>query len=101
MLTERLPLRTLKIATVVMGLAIVLGTIVVVTVVVRRASGDGGGAAVAAATVLLDEPEGTRIAGVTAGPDRIAVILQGGGPDRISVVDPRSGRVVQRIRLQR
>jgi len=110
-MADRLPLRALKIATIVMGLMIVLGTVVVVTVLVRRASSDAGAGAAGGsaerggeapvAAVLLDEPDGTRIAGVAGWADRLAVTLQGGGPDRVAVIDARSGRVVQRIALRR
>ena len=60
-------------------------------------SGTGG----AIASAVLDEPTGTRIAGVSALPDRLAVQLQGGGPDRVVVVDMRSGRVLGRVGLAR
>jgi len=48
---------------------------------------------------VLDEPEGTHIAGVSLATDRVAVQLQGGGADRVVVVDTRAGRVVARIGL--
>jgi hypothetical protein len=52
---------------------------------------------VAAASVLLEEPAGTRIVGIAAAGDRLAVQLQGGGADRVVLVDPRNGDVVGRI----
>ena len=33
--------------------------------------------------------------------DRLAVLLQGGGPDRVLLLDPRSGQVVGRVGLAR
>lgn len=50
---------------------------------------------------LLDEPAGTRIAEVSALPDRLALRLEGGGPDRVVVVDLRNGKVVGRTALAR
>ena len=50
--------------------------------------------------VLLDEPAGTRIAGVAAAGDRVAIQLQGGGADRVVLVDPRTGAVAGHIRLR-
>lgn len=58
-----------------------------------------GGAGAIASAAVLDEPTGTRIAGTSAAPDRVAVHLQGGGPDRVTVVDTRTGRVVARVKL--
>jgi hypothetical protein len=78
-----------------MGLLILGGTAVLGVVLARRV---GGGAA-APVSVVLDEPAGTRIAGIAAAGDRLAVQLQGGGPDRLVLVDPRSGAAVGRIGL--
>jgi hypothetical protein len=91
--------RALKILTVVMGLMIVVGTTVLVVVIVRRVGGDAGMSAPISAT--LDEPEGTRIVGIAAASDRLAVQLQGGGADRIVLIDPRTARVVGRVQLAR
>ena len=88
-------MRFLKVLVVVMGVLIVLGTTTLVVVIARRV----GSAPVIPASVAasLDEPAGTRIAGIAAAGDRLAVQLQGGGPDRIVLIDPRSGTVVGRI----
>jgi len=67
--------------------------------VARRLSGGVETRTGAPITMQLGEPDGTRIAGVAAAGDRLAVQLQGGGPDRIVLVDPRSGAVVGRIGL--
>ena len=91
-------MRALKAVTIVMAVLIVLGTTVLVVLVARRL---GGAAATASAPVALqlNEPEGTRIAGIAAVGDRLAVQLQGGGPDRIVLVDARSGAIVGHIGL--
>ncbi len=87
----------LKAAVVVMGVLIVAGVAVVVTTIVQRAVAVPG----AAASSVLDEPAGTRIAGVAAASDRLAVQLQGGGPDRVVVLDLRTGHVLARAGLAR
>jgi sulfite exporter TauE/SafE len=91
-------LRARKVATIVMGALIVLGIGVLVVAMVRRGSAPLPAVA-ANLSAVLDEPAGTRIAGVSPLPDRIAVQLSGGGPDRVVLVDPRSGAVVGRISL--
>ena len=90
-------MRALKIAITVMGVLIVAGTVLLVTLIVRRSAAPGA----ATASVLLDEPAGTRIEGVSLQPDRLAVLLQGGGPDRVLLLDAQSGRIVGRVGLAR
>jgi hypothetical protein len=96
-------MRGLKVAVVVMGVLIVLGTIGLVVGIARRS----GTPVVAVATwpvamaAVLDEPAGTRIAGVVAVRDRLAVQLQGGGADRVVLIDPATGAVAGRISLAR
>lgn len=87
----------LKVAVVVMGVLIIAGTVTLVVLLTTRMSGGGG----AVASAVLDEPIGTRIAGTSAAPDRLALQLQGGGPDRVVVVDTRTGRVLGRVALSR
>jgi hypothetical protein len=95
-------MRALKVAVVVMGVLIVLGTIGLVVGIARRS-----GTPVAVATwpavmaAVLDEPAGTRIAGLAAVRDRLAVQLQGGGADRVVLIDPATGAVAGRISLAR
>ncbi len=60
----------------------------------------GGRRRAGCASVLLDEPAGTRIAGIAAVGDRLAVQLQGGGADRVVLLDPHTGAVVGRIGLR-
>lgn len=94
-------MRALKIVTVVMGVLIVLGTMTLVVLVARRSAAPSTGEGAMAASAVLDEPAGTRIVGVAAVQDRLAVQLQGGGADRVVFVDPRSGGVMGRISLAR
>ena len=85
----------LKALTVVMGVLIVAGTAVLAVTAVRRI----GAAPAAPVALTLDEPAGTRIAGIAATADRLAVQLQGGGPDRVILLDPRTGAPAGRITL--
>jgi hypothetical protein len=107
-------MRALKIATIVMGVLIVAGTMALVIGVVRRASTPvvsvpsvvpsvvpGVATWPASMAAVLDEPSGTRIAGMVAVRDRLAVQLQGGGVDRVVLIDPATGAVAGRISLAR
>ncbi len=88
----------LKAAVIGMAVLIVAGVTVIVVTLIHRMTRPPETALVGA---TLDEPVGTRIAGVSTSSDRLAVELQGGGPDRVVVVDLRSGRVVARAALAR
>jgi hypothetical protein len=90
-------MQALKALTIVMGVLIVGGTAVLGVVLARRM---GGGSA-APVSVLLDEPTGTRIAGIAGAGDRLAVRLEGGGPDRVVLIDPHSGAATGRVGLAR
>jgi len=91
-------MRALKVAVVVMGVLIVAG-VAGLGVALTRLVVTG---APILAPVVLDEPAGTRIAGISASPDRLAVQLSGGGvPDRVVVLDLRSGRPIVRAALAR
>ena len=107
-------MRALKIATIVMGVLIVVGTIALVIGVARRASDPvhsvaawptGGPAAgtmlPVSVSAVLDEPAGTRIAGIAAVRERLALQLEGGGADRVVLIDPMTGEVAGRISLGR
>jgi len=91
-------MRAMKILVVVMGVLIVVGTATLAVMIVRRA---GGGDTPSAAGLLrqLDEPSGTRIAAIALSQDRLALHLQGGGPDRVVLIDPRNGATVARVAL--
>jgi hypothetical protein len=94
-------LGVLKVLTVVMGMLILLGTAVVVVTIARRA-GSGQSVAPTRFQVVLHEPAGTRIGGIIAVGDRLAVLLQGGGPaDRVVLVDPQTGAQVGRVEVAR
>ncbi|MGD0104065.1 MAG: hypothetical protein ABSC06_08520 [Rhodopila sp.] len=103
-------MRALKIATIVMGVLIVVGTTVVILEIARRMSVPlapvaGWPAPVpplpVSVAAVLDEPAGTRIAGIAAVRDRLAVQLEGGGLDRVVLIDPATGAVAGRISLGR
>ncbi len=91
-------MRVLTALTVGMGVLILIGTTVLIVTIVKRSTAPGSAPNVA---LVLDEPAGTRIAGLTAVADRLAIDLQGGGPDRVVLIDPRSGQIVGRIALRR
>lgn len=83
-----------------MGVLILGGTVTLVVLIVQRARGGGAGAA--RVDMALDQPEGTRIAGIAP--------IEGGGlglwvtrpdGDRVLLLDPRRGRVAGEIRLGR
>ena len=91
-------MRALKAATIGMGLLIVLGTTVLIATIIKRSAAPVVAVDLAA---VLDEPAGTRIAGIAAVGDRLAVQLQGGGADRVVLVNPHTGAVAGRISLGR
>jgi hypothetical protein len=90
-------MRFLKFITVAMAVLIVVGTTVLLVVIVRRI---GSPAVPAQIAVLLDEPAGTRIAGIASIGDRLAIRLEGGGADRVVLLDARTGVVAGRIGLR-
>jgi hypothetical protein len=96
-------MRALKIAVIVMGVLIVIGTMGLIVVVARRIASPTAAAPslLVSMAAVLDEPAGTRIAGIAAVRDRLAVQLQGGGVDRVVLIDPLSGAEAGRISLAR
>jgi hypothetical protein len=94
-------MRALKIATIVMGVLIVMGTAVVTITIVRRTMYGSAGMPEKVLAAELDEPMGTAIVGIAAVRDRLAVQLHGGGVDRLVLIDPVSGAVIGRISLAR
>lgn len=90
-------MRALKVAVIVMGVMIVLGVVGLGFALTRVVFG----VPPALTSTTLDEPAGTRIASISALPDRLAVQLSGGGPDRVVVIDLRSGRLIARTTLTR
>ncbi|MBO0711385.1 MAG: hypothetical protein J2P47_08950 [Acetobacteraceae bacterium] len=91
-------MRALKIATVVMGVMLVVGVAVLAAVIVQRLSARSSPRA--SLSVTLNEPPGSRIIGVTATQDRIVLQLQGGGPDRVLLFDLRTGAQIGTIGLR-
>jgi len=90
-------MRGLQALVIGMGILIVAGVAVLGVTFMRRASAP----ALEAAARTLDEPAGTRIVGMTPVADRIGLLLQGGGPDRVVVFDPRTGRIAPLVALPR
>jgi hypothetical protein len=91
-------MRALKILTIAMGVLILAGTAVIVAVIFHRATAPATSAPI---DVTLDQPAGTRIVGIAATQDRLALQLQGAGVDRVVLVDPRTGALTGRIALSR
>ncbi len=89
-------MRAMLAVVIAMGVLIVLGVATLAVTVVRRLS-----VPALQAALVLDEPAGTRMQALGAAGDRLAVLLQGGGPDRVLLLDPRSGQVVGRVGLAR
>ncbi len=81
---------------VAMGVMIVAGVAVVAVTLVGRLGGRGP-----APNLMLDQPAGTRIIAASFAGGQLAVVLQGGGPDRVVVVDAASGREMGGVRLAR
>ncbi len=89
-----------------MGVLIVGGTVALVAVVVQRAGGfsgrSSGGGQAARLGLALDQPEGSRIAGIAAAEGgAIGVWVARPDGDRVVLVDTRRGRVAGEIRLGR
>jgi hypothetical protein len=76
-----------------MGVLILAGTVTLVVLLVQRVGGTGG-----TWEAALDQPAGTRIAGVAAADGGVAVWLQRPDGERVVVVDPKRGRVLGEIR---
>lgn len=98
-------LRMLKVAAIVMAVMIVLGTTTLFVMMAKK--GMSGPTAASPTPVasqvaaVLDEPPGTRIVGIAAVADRLAVQLSGGGADRVVLLDSRTGQVAGRVALAR
>ncbi|WP_309139472.1 DUF6476 family protein [Siccirubricoccus sp. G192] len=91
-------MRGLKILVVVMGLLIVGGTLTLVLLIVQRV---GGAAGSGRWEMALDQPEGTRIAGIAAAEGGLGIWVARPDGDRVLLVEPRSGRVTGEVRLGR
>jgi len=83
-----------------MGVLIVGGTVALVAVIVQRAGGAGGGPA--RLDLALDQPEGSRIAGIAAAEGgALGVWVARPDGDRVVLVDAKRGRVAGEVRLGR
>lgn len=91
-------MRALKAVTVLMGVLIVAGVAVLATALVYKTSGPAAAPAWAAS---LDEPDGASVTGLAQSGALLAVGLRGGGPDRVVLVDPRTGRIAGRLSVSR
>jgi Family of unknown function (DUF6476) len=89
-------MQALKALVVVMSVLIVAGLAVIGVTIVHRLSAPLPDRL---AEIPLHEPAGTHIAGITTLPDRLAVLLQGGGPDRIRLLDARTLQPAGEVRL--
>ena len=93
-------MRALKAVTIAMAVLIVVGTTALIAIIIHRSSSPSAPAGPVA--VALDQPAGTRIAGIAGAGDRLAIQLQGGGSgDRVVLVDPHSGAVTGSVTLGR
>jgi hypothetical protein len=88
-------IRALITLTVAMGAILIGGTSLLGVLIFQRLSTQ----AAPLPPLSLDEPAGTRIAGITAVGERLALRLEGGGSDRVVIVDPAHGRIITHIRL--
>lgn len=86
---------------VAMGVLIVAGTAVVAVTIIHRMghATPHPASPVAVANSVLDEPPGTRIIAASGTGDRLALVLQGGGPDRVVLLDPASGQRLGQVSL--
>jgi hypothetical protein len=90
-------MRFLRAITIGMGVLIMVATTVLVVVIARRLSGPV--MVQQPVSLMLNEPAGTRIAGIAGAGDRLAALMQGGGADRIVLIDPRTVTVVGTVAL--
>ncbi|MBB2201314.1 hypothetical protein [Gluconacetobacter tumulisoli] len=108
--------KALLAAVIFMGVLLAVGSLVLVGVLVHRISHPRHDVVASGATpapvvpappmsgdygnLVLDEPAGTRITGMTRQADTLlAISLSGGGGDRIVLWDLPHGRIAGRVRL--
>jgi hypothetical protein len=92
-------MRALKGLVVAMGVLIVAGVAVIAYTIAVRLSGGFGPRPPGGFSAVLDEPAGSHIVGGFPVADRLAVMVQGGGPDRVAIIDLRTGRITARVSL--
>ena len=93
--------RAVKIAAIVMGVLIVVGTTALIVMVVRRGTSGAAAPPDKVFATVLEEAPGTTVVSIAAVRDRLAVQLHGGGPDRILIVDPGTGAITGRVSVSR
>ena len=87
-------MRGLLALVIAMGVLIVAGVGILGITIVHRLSTPA-----ARPSLVLAEPPGTRMQAIAPAGDRLAILLTGGGPDRVVLLDPRTGDLVGRVGL--
>ena len=96
-------MRALKIAVIVMGIMLVLGTVALIAAIATRASHKTSEPASRTeyAAPPIDLPAGSRIEAMTAGPDRLVVdLLLADGTRQLLIIDLATGRRLGTIPLR-
>ena len=84
----------------VIGLGIIIiAMVLTIAVTLANRMGTHQTAADAATAAVLNEPPGTHMVSLAAAGDRLAVLLQGGGPDRLVFLAP-DGHITGRVMLR-
>ena len=97
------PGRALKIAVIVMGVMLVVGTVALIAAIATRVSHKPSEPASRAeyAAPPIDLPAGSRIEAMTAGPDRLVVdLLLADGTRQLLLIDLATGRRLGTIPLR-
>jgi hypothetical protein len=89
--------RPLLIVVIAMAVLIFIVTTVVVVKLIKDFVTSPAPVTMTAAT--LRQPLGSHIVTITTVGSRLAVLLSGGGPDRVLLVDPDNGRVAGQLLL--
>jgi len=95
--------RALKIAVIVMGVLLVVGTVVLIGAIAARVSHKGSESAMPRAFVAqpIDLPAGSRIEAMTAGPDRLVLnLLLADGTRQLLILDLATGQRLGTIPLR-
>ena len=96
-------MRALKIAVVVMGVLLVVGTVALIVAIATRVSHKPSEPAARAeyAAPPIDLPAGSRVEAITAGPDRLVIdLLLADGTRQLLVIDLATGRRLGTIPLR-
>ncbi len=93
-------MRGLLVLVIAMGVLIVAGVATIAVTILHRMTT----AAIihpAPVSAVLDQPAGTQIVAASAEGGRMALVLRGGGPDRVVILDAGTGLQVGEVRLAR